>query len=83
MVEIEIDENNYVVNIGSITIGGFILRKSSNVIQDYTPLNILGMRNTFKGYGLDKGDEIIPCVRPEGAGAPLVPCSDKSIKLRL
>lgn len=83
LIEIEIDENYEVTNIGSKTIGGFIVR-DGQVIKDQKPLAVLGVRSAFgsQNYVLKSGDEIIPAVRPEGAGAPLVPCSDKAKTLR-
>ncbi len=76
LVEIDL-EGDYIINVGSITIGGFIIR-GNGVSKDYEKLEIMGSRY----YSLDHGDEIIPCIQPEGAGAPLVPCSGKAIKLR-
>ena len=78
-VEIEIDDNFYITNIGSIEIGGFIIRdKDGGSTQKPDPLPVLGRTS----WTANKGDLIIPAIRPEGAGAPLVQCSDKSIKLR-
>lgn len=76
LVEIDL-EGDYIVNTGSITIGGFIIR-GNGVSKDKEDLEIMDNRY----YGLSSGDEIIPCIQPEGSGAPLVPCSSKAIKLR-
>lgn len=77
LIEIEINDDLSVTNIGSRTIDGFIIR-NGGVDKKYEPLKVMETRD----FGLSSGDEIIPCVRPEGSGAPLVPCSGKAKKLR-
>ncbi len=85
LIEIEIEEVSEVykvTNIGSRTIDGFIIRTGSGVIKKPSLLEVGNSITEIDSYTLRKGDEIIPCVKPEGAGAPLVPCSDKAKKLR-
>lgn len=81
-IEIEVGNDYSVTNIGSIDIDGFIIRSSGSPEQKDTPQDVLKVSET-KSYELGPGDEIIPAIRPEGAGAPLVPCSDKSKTLRV
>lgn len=81
-VEIEITEEGKVMNTGGVEIKGFLVRdKDGAAIDDKKYSYGLGV-SEISEFDLDPGYQIIPCVRPEGAGAPLVPCSDKAIKLR-
>lgn len=82
-VEIEITEEGKVMNTGGVEIKGFLVRD-----KDGSPIAGIDLSTTILGvseiseFKLSPGEQVIPCVRPEGAGAPLVPCSDKAIKLR-
>lgn len=89
-VEIEIKDigaaENSVVNVGSTTIDGFIIRRGgtgANVVieKKIDPL-VVSANTADKNYDLDSGDEITPAILPAGAGAPLVPCTSKAKTIR-
>lgn len=81
-VEIEINEDNTITNIGSRAIDGLIIRKDGVPSEDENYKKVLPVGQTTSYFVEGSGTEIIPGVKPEGGGAPLIPCSDKVIKLR-
>jgi len=65
-------------NRGSVSIGGFKIKfydGSTDVKELYIEVKPMG-RAVIRSEGATKMD-IIPAIKPEGVGAPLVPCSDE------
>jgi len=94
-IEVEKSGSDYIIqNIGGIDLDGFIVREDtgSNIFikEVYSPVavgeNICFSENNGDCNELSGGAEkaeIIPALRPSGIGAPLIPCSDKYIKIKL
>lgn len=69
-----------VENRGTSTVNGFKVKyyggsEDGNIEDLFMEIKTMG-RIEIPPEGADKID-IIPCIKPEGVGAPLVPCSDK------